>query len=165
MHICVFLYGGVYMLVHVFPEAKCIGCAWSWSYGWLSGTGYGCWESNLDPLEKQNMLLTTEPSFQHTHPYPHLNINCRPRGLNSNLHAHKASSLPTTISPAQLLYFWPVHFSSNRKGTRTGVQGFVTCMKLEPGSCEVRTTAHSLLWEPPQNQDLHLGTFRKPTAS
>lgn len=68
MHICVFLCGGVYMLVHVFPEARCIGYAWSWSYGWLSGTGYGCWETNLDPLEKQNMLLTTEPlSNAHTH--------------------------------------------------------------------------------------------------
>lgn len=24
------------MLVHVFPEARCIGYAWSWSYRWLS---------------------------------------------------------------------------------------------------------------------------------
>lgn len=44
-------------------------------YGQLCFTHHICWETNLGPLQKQYMLLTTEPSHQ-----AHIINNC----CNSN---------------------------------------------------------------------------------
>jgi hypothetical protein len=39
---------------------------WKWSYRWLWATWCGYWESNLDPLQEQQVVLTTDLSSPRT---------------------------------------------------------------------------------------------------
>jgi hypothetical protein len=48
---------------------------------------YGCWESNLDPLEEEPVLLTAEPSVQ-------------PHSLIINRHTNQHVFVPQFIQPS-----------------------------------------------------------------
>jgi hypothetical protein len=79
MYVC--MYVCMYVLLWLFYVYLCFTCLnvcvsavclvpwklgdripWNWSYKLLSGH-IGGWESNQGPLEKQPVLLTTEPSL------------------------------------------------------------------------------------------------------
>lgn len=145
-YFCIFLWG----LVHVFPEARCIGYAWSWNYRWLSGTGYGCWESNLDPLEEQNMLLTIEPlSGAHTRTHTFI-LTIDPEDW-TQIFMLTRQALYQLSSPLPSCCIFDQSTSAQIERAHA-----LACRVLSPAgnSCEVRTAASCLLWEPQQNQDL-----------
>lgn len=58
-----FLIMGICTWMKVPSEGRGIMTPCDWSYMWLWDTWHGCWKSVLGPLEKQQVLLTTELSL------------------------------------------------------------------------------------------------------